>query len=812
MAEFRILGLLRRALSSRQPTDPFASSAAMRAVRERRVAMGQQLLSLYGQVITPELAERHIIVEVEDPLGLHANPSIRLSAVAKLFPDCRISITGRKSQPDDQSDLRNIMHIMMIEGQVGDRLLVKIDGPRAAEARQALVAAIEQETDDFCRIGSVLSYVDLQARLYGAAIVKQASVPRVPVAEIEILPPGFYQGNSNGIDRIIPGKALVFDLDAEVAKGQAALPEWEGGKLIETRLFAEAVEEVRSYYEEDMRRLPEAKRTNSVFARNLAILDNIVASIHEMIVNDEVGTGKAMDIWLQANYPNDSLNRENTWNVIKDVLAVRYDILTRLISEADRVEGASLVFATSTLSNLIASRLVLLNERVRAVVTENLLRTDSHQAIILADADIPLVTNLQGILKKIKGAEIICVDSGEGVVILDVDSEAAKAYATQRIKELQVVIEAVREEGLENVRTMDDYAVKLQTNVDSVTAAFGFSVGLYRTEFDLIRNLLGRLRQEPPNLDELVEMYCTLLMASLEGESSRIVTLRTPDFNLGKMPAYLSADLLQQAGGEGFLLYRGEQEMSRFRELNYLFRLTVSAFMLAIVKVNQQFPGMISPRLMVPNISSADNFAVALSMIAEEKVKLGFPELNLPIGTMIETKGAVSEAKELARLAAFFSFGTNDLLQAFNPEEGERDSTHATVAARKIGPKLIKAMRDVALASQTNDIPISCCGRIAGEPRYAPLVVASGSSTLSVAQPQLKPIAYLLRRITIEPVKLLTEELAGLGTAPEVERVLSSRYQELLNGPWSAAKSLLPRIQMNRSLESIIELGRERFT
>ncbi len=72
------------------------------------------------------------------------------------------------------------------------------------------------------------------------------------------------------------------------------------------------------------------------------------------------------------------------------------------------------------------------------------------------------------------------------------------------------------------------------------------------------------------------------------------------------------------------------------------------------------------PMLLVPMVSTASEIRPVLAFtdyLLEELAPLADREVSLPVGVMIETPRAALIASELAEVASFFSFGTNDLTQ-----------------------------------------------------------------------------------------------------------------------------------------------------
>ena len=162
-----------------------------------------------------------------------------------------------------------------------------------------------------------------------------------------------------------------------------------------------------------------------------------------------------------------------------------------------------------------------------------------------------------------------------------------------------------------------------------------------------------------------------------------------------------------------------------------LFKMQVRALVLASIEVRKSgFDPQ--PELMIPLVSTQRELLyLRESLEAEVKKTLAGDELEIPIGTMIETPRAAITATRLADYADFFSFGTNDLTQltwAFS-----RDDVESTFLPRYLDLELlpfnpfesldrdgvgllVTIARDQARAYRS-DFKLGVCGEHGGDPR-----------------------------------------------------------------------------------------------
>ncbi|MCX6444564.1 MAG: pyruvate, phosphate dikinase [Actinobacteria bacterium] len=189
-----------------------------------------------------------------------------------------------------------------------------------------------------------------------------------------------------------------------------------------------------------------------------------------------------------------------------------------------------------------------------------------------------------------------------------------------------------------------------------------------------------------------------------------------------------------------------------------LFKMQVRALVNACIEVRKLGHNPV-PEIMIPLIATQREL-LHLRHALEEEIALSLQgtgqELQIPIGTMIETPRAAITSTRIADYADFFSFGTNDLTQltwAFS-----RDDVESTFLPRYLDLELlpfnpfesldqdgvgllIKIARDQARALRP-DFKLGICGEHGGDPRSIHFFHAQGLDYVSCS-PFRVPIARL---------------------------------------------------------------------
>lgn len=167
----------------------------------------------------------------------------------------------------------------------------------------------------------------------------------------------------------------------------------------------------------------------------------------------------------------------------------------------------------------------------------------------------------------------------------------------------------------------------------------------------------------------------------------------------------------------------------------------------------------VSPEIMVPQVCTAEELQKVKTYVDEVTAKIEANynvKLSFKFGTMIEVVRACMQADELAKEAAFFSFGTNDLTQAtfsFSREDAENkflpfyaeknilhDNPFEIIDRNGVG-KLMKIA--VEWGRKTNPaLKIGICGEHGGQPDSIKFCHDIGLNYVSCSGPRV-PVARL---------------------------------------------------------------------
>ena len=143
-------------------------------------------------------------------------------------------------------------------------------------------------------------------------------------------------------------------------------------------------------------------------------------------------------------------------------------------------------------------------------------------------------------------------------------------------------------------------------------------------------------------------------------------------------------------------------------------------------------------KVMFPMIADVEELRSAKKVFAECRRELESEEEEIgpvEVGIMVETPAAAILARELASEAAFFSIGTNDLVQyTLAADRGNERLRHLQSADH---PAVLELIRMTCEAARERGIWVGVWGEAAGEPALIPKLVELGVTELSMSAPSI---------------------------------------------------------------------------
>merc|ERR1712093_955207 len=129
-------------------------------------------------------------------------------------------------------------------------------------------------------------------------------------------------------------------------------------------------------------------------------------------------------------------------------------------------------------------------------------------------------------------------------------------------------------------------------------------------------------------------------------------------------------------------------------------------------------------------------------------------DIHMPkVGVMVEVPAAVYQIRELAERVDFLSVGSNDLTQYLLAVD--RNNPRVAGLYNSYHPAVLGALYDVVQKANQNQVPVTICGEIAGEPAGALLLMGMGYRRLSMNGFNLRKINWLIRKVTLDECKQL---------------------------------------------------------
>lgn len=376
----------------------------------------------------------------------------------------------------------------------------------------------------------------------------------------------------------------------------------------------------------------------------------------------------------------------------------------------------------------------------------------SHAVIVARSMKIPSVVGVRSLTQRVSNGDWAIVDGYDGLVILNPSESTLFRYG--KIQEQKKSFEArLLEVNRQPAVTLDGITVPLLANIekaDEVTKAKAYysdGIGLFRTEFLFLSS------SRMPSEHEQFLAYKTVA----EAMAPLPVIIRTLDLG-GDKPMVGKADLFPKENNP----FMGFRAIRFCLEHQDIFKEQLRAILMA--------SNYGKVRIMYPMISGVEELMRANAVLAECRAELKarnvpFDE-NLEIGTMIEIPSAAQTADLLAKECAFFSIGTNDLIQYLLAIDRVND--RIAHLYEPTHPAILRTLRTIVDEAHRHKLPVSVCGEMAGDPVFAPLLLGLGVDSLSMSPAWLPSVKYLIRVMTMADARALAVEALTLTSPKEI--------------------------------------------
>jgi phosphotransferase system enzyme I (PtsI) len=539
--------------------------------------------------------------------------------------------------------------------------------------------------------------------------------------------------------------------------------------------------EVPSYQVEPTKRIEEVSRFDRALIttrqqiskiqleveKNLGAQEALIFDAHLMALEDPALIGETIREFESTEQNIETCFNKVSQRYIQAFAKFEDEYLRERASDirdvAQRVLQNLLGQAENSLSRLADKRIVVANDispsdsasidrsAAIALVTDSGSKT-SHAVIVARSMKVPAVVGVRSLTKRARNGDWAIVDGYDGVVILNPSESTLFRYGKiqERKKSFEArLLVANREQAI----TTDGVAVSLMANIEKVDevsqvkAYAAQGIGLYRTEYLFLN--AARIPTEQEQFLAYKEVA--------EAIAPLPVIIRTLDLG-GDKPMAGNPDLFPKENNP-FMGFRAIRFCLEHQEI---FKDQLRAILRASAH------GKV--RVMYPMISGSEELLRANAVLEECRVDLrskgvAFDE-KMEVGAMIEIPSAAVTADILAKDCAFFSVGTNDLIQYLLAIDRVND--RIAHLYEPTHPAVVRTLKHIVDEAHKQRVPVGVCGEMAGDPVFTPLLLGLGFDALSMSPAWLPTVKYLVRAMSMADARALAAEALTLQSPKEI--------------------------------------------
>ena len=481
----------------------------------------------------------------------------------------------------------------------------------------------------------------------------------------------------------------------------------------------------------------------------------LITETENIIKNDKYNVEYAVEVGFN-NVAQIFQNMDDEYMAsrARDIIDIKNRVLAKLLNEKNvdlsNLKPNTIIVATELTTSETAK---IDFKNVSGIITE-IGGENSHTSIMARTHSIPAITKVDNITNILKDGETVAINGILGEIYINpTPEEKQKLLAIQN----ELNVEKLELEKYKNEKTVtkDGTKVHLYSNigilkdVELAIKNTAEGIGLFRSEF------LYMDSDTMPTEESQFEVYKSVA----EKMNGKEVIIRTLDIGGDKELKYLKLE----KDANPFLGYRAIRlcldNLPLFKtQLRAILR--ASAF------------GKIE--IMFPMISSIDELRDAKKVLEDCKKELDGENIeydkNIKVGIMIEIPSAALIADKLAKECAFFSIGTNDLIQY--TVAVERGNEKISKLYTKFHPAVIKLIKMAIDGAHSANIICGMCGEAAGDPLFIPILIGLGLDEFSMNSNSLLKARMTINNLEKEKCAKLTEEVLKMSSAVEVEERL----------------------------------------
>lgn len=390
----------------------------------------------------------------------------------------------------------------------------------------------------------------------------------------------------------------------------------------------------------------------------------------------------------------------------------------------------------------------------------------SHSAILARSLHLPMLVNVEGVLEDLRDGDLVLVDGVRGEVVVHPTAQDLAEYRNWQRDELREGRRLARLAGAET-RTRDGYGLRIFANAErpediELARNLGVAgIGLYRTEF------LFLAHAGLPGEDEQFTIYRDAVLCA----GGLPITFRTLDIGADK------------ADAAGLVAAREPNPALGLRGVRLALR-QIDVFVTQLRAILRA--GCYGPtRVLVPMVTDAAELAEVRRLLDEcaRDLRTAGHEIpdQLELGAMVEVPAAAINVRALLDIADFLAIGSNDLTQYVLAVD--RNNDQIGTLYRPNHPAVLRMLAWVIDRAHEAGKPVCLCGEIAGDPAFAPILVALGLEDFSMTPDRILAQRDTLSRCRREALRALAPRILRARDADEAVAILEGANPEAAGNP-----------------------------